>query len=64
MIWVLGKNERFDMAWRVVRRMYRRSILNGDAMVVLMERSLVALVFDVFSAFLFGDSVWIVSMKL
>ncbi|KAH7659864.1 Tetratricopeptide-like helical domain-containing protein [Dioscorea alata] len=38
MIWVLGKHERFDLAWRVVRRMYRRSILNRDAIVVLMER--------------------------
>ncbi|KAJ0989836.1 hypothetical protein J5N97_008192 [Dioscorea zingiberensis] len=38
MIWVLGKNGRFDLAWRVVRRMHRRSILNRGAMVVLMER--------------------------
>nr|XP_010912182.3 pentatricopeptide repeat-containing protein At1g80880, mitochondrial [Elaeis guineensis] len=38
MLWVLGKQGRFDLAWWLVRRLYRKSILTQRAMVIMMER--------------------------
>lgn len=38
MLWVLGREGRFDLAWWLVRRLYRKSILTQRAMVIMMER--------------------------
>ncbi|ONK70471.1 uncharacterized protein A4U43_C05F34060 [Asparagus officinalis] len=38
MVWVLGNERRFDLAWGLVRRMHRKSLLTAETMVVLMGR--------------------------
>ncbi|KAG0479886.1 hypothetical protein HPP92_010744 [Vanilla planifolia] len=38
MIWVLGKRKRFDLAWLLVRKMHRKSLLTRRALVIMMER--------------------------
>ncbi|PKA49405.1 Pentatricopeptide repeat-containing protein [Apostasia shenzhenica] len=38
MIWVLGKQRRFDFAWRLVQRMHRKSLPTRRALVIMMER--------------------------
>ncbi|CAO2175857.1 unnamed protein product [Urochloa humidicola] len=37
-VWAAGKARRFDLAWALVRRMRRHSVLTRRAMVILMER--------------------------
>ncbi|XP_020596141.1 pentatricopeptide repeat-containing protein At1g80880, mitochondrial [Phalaenopsis equestris] len=38
LIWVLGKQRRFDLAWMVLRRMHRKSLSTRRALIVMMER--------------------------
>ncbi|XP_020693458.1 pentatricopeptide repeat-containing protein At1g80880, mitochondrial [Dendrobium catenatum] len=38
MIWVLGKQRRFDLAWMVLRRMHYKSLLTRRALIIMMER--------------------------
>ncbi|WOL13503.1 pentatricopeptide repeat-containing protein [Canna indica] len=42
MIWVMGKQRRFDLAWYLVRKMHRHSPLTQRALVIMMERYIVA----------------------
>ncbi|XP_072992995.1 pentatricopeptide repeat-containing protein At1g80880, mitochondrial [Typha latifolia] len=38
MIWMLGKQGRFDLAWFLVKRMYKESVLTQRAIVIMIER--------------------------
>lgn len=38
MIWVLGKQRRFDLAWMFLRRMHRKSLLTRRALIIMIER--------------------------
>lgn len=38
MIWIMGRQRRFDLAWYLVRKMHRQSVLTQRAMVIMMER--------------------------
>ncbi|ONK81080.1 uncharacterized protein A4U43_C01F25000 [Asparagus officinalis] len=38
MIWVMGNEKRFNLAWSLVHRMHRKSLLTAETMVVLMDR--------------------------
>lgn len=38
MIWVLGKQRRFDLAWMVLRRMHQKSLRPRRALIIMIER--------------------------
>uniref|UniRef100_A0A1D1XF36 Pentatricopeptide repeat-containing protein At1g80880, mitochondrial n=1 Tax=Anthurium amnicola TaxID=1678845 RepID=A0A1D1XF36_9ARAE len=42
MLWVLGKQQKFDIAWLLVRQMHQLNILTQRPFVILMERSAAA----------------------
>ncbi|KAG6529778.1 pentatricopeptide repeat-containing protein At1g80880, mitochondrial-like [Zingiber officinale] len=41
-IWIMGRQRRFDLAWHLVLKMHRQSVLSQRAMVIMMERYIAA----------------------